>query len=421
MLNLDKNVKILLQNKFLEKIMANVLDTLKARGFIKQTIYEDDLYKKLDEEKVAFYIGFDPTADSLHIGHYIPIMMMAHMQRAGHKPIALFGGGTGMIGDPSGRTDMRKMLTREQIDYNVGQFKKQMSRFISFEGENGAIVANNADWLLNLNYIDFLRDIGAYFSVNKMLAADCYKQRLEKGLTFLEFNYMLMQGYDFLYLNNHYNCVLELGGDDQWSNMLAGVDLIRRKEGKDAFCATCTLLLNSEGKKMGKTAKGALWLDENKCSPYDFFQYFRNVEDVKVAECMKLLTFMELEEIKALTSSGADINKAKEILAYEVTKLVHGKETADTVIAQVKAAFSGDVSAMKQLKVAKTNDVPELLVLAGFAKSKGEGRRLIEGGGVLVDEIRLEKGQLELPSDIFEKGDFVLHKGKKAHVRVIFE
>lgn len=398
----------------------NVLDTLKARGFIKQTIYEEDLYKLLDTEKVAFYIGFDPTADSLHIGHYIPIMMMAHMQRAGHKPIALFGGGTGMIGDPSGRTDMRKMLTREQIDYNIAQFKKQMSRFITFEGENGAIMANNADWLLDLNYIDFLRDIGAYFSVNKMLTAECYKQRLEKGLTFLEFNYMLMQGYDFLYLNKHYNAKLELGGDDQWSNMLAGVDLIRRKEGKDAFCATCTLLLNSEGKKMGKTAKGALWLDENKCSPYDFFQYFRNVEDCKVAECMKLLTFMELDEIADLTAEGRDINKAKERLAYEVTALVHGKEKAEEVLSQVRGAFSGDISAMPKLETEKTKDVPELLLRAGFAKSKGEGRRLIDGGGVLINEVKLEKGQLELPDEIYEKGDFVLHKGKKAHVRVIF-
>ncbi len=398
----------------------NVLDTLKARGFIKQTIYEEDLYKLLDEEKVSFYIGFDPTADSLHIGHYIPIMMMAHMQRAGHRPIALFGGGTGMIGDPSGRTDMRKMLTKEQIDFNISKFKEQMSRFITFEGENGAIMANNADWLANLNYIDFLRDIGAYFSVNKMLTAECYKQRLEKGLTFLEFNYMLMQGYDFLYLNKHYGAKLELGGDDQWSNMLAGVDLIRRKEGKDAFCATCTLLLNSEGKKMGKTAKGALWLDENKCSPYDFFQYFRNVEDCKVAECMKLLTFMDLEEIADLTAEGKDINKAKERLAYEVTALVHGKEKADKVLTQVRGAFSGDISAMPKLETEATKDVPELLVRAGFAKSKGEGRRLIDGGGVLINDTKLASGQLELPEEAFEKGDFVLHKGKKAHVRVIF-
>ncbi len=399
--------------------MANVLDVLRARGFIKQTIYDEDLYKMLDTEKVAFYVGFDPTADSLHIGHYIPIMAMAHMQRAGHKPIALFGGGTGMIGDPSGRTDMRKMLTREQIDYNISKFREQMSRFISFEGENGAIMANNADWLLNLNYVDFLREIGVHFSVNRMLTAECFKQRLEKGLSFLEFNYMLMQGYDFLYLNQKYGCKLELGGDDQWSNMLAGVDLIRKKEGKDAFCMTCTLLLNSEGKKMGKTAKGALWLDEEKCSAYDFFQYFRNVEDVKVAECMKLLTFMELDEIAELTKEGANINLAKERLAYEVTALVHGKEKADKVIAQVKAAFSGDVSAMPSITVPATKSIPDLMVLANFAKSKGEARRLIEGGGVIVDGQKASG--LEISDEVLAKGDFVLQKGKKFHVRVIFE
>ena len=399
--------------------MANVLDVLRERGFIKQTIYDEDLYKMLDTEKVAFYVGFDPTADSLHIGHYIPIMAMAHMQRAGHTPIALFGGGTGMIGDPSGRTDMRKMLTREQIEYNISKFREQMSRFISFEGENAAIMANNADWLLNLNYVDFLREIGVHFSVNRMLTAECFKQRLEKGLSFLEFNYMLMQGYDFLYLNQKYGCKLEVGGDDQWSNMLAGVDLIRKKEGKDAFCMTCTLLLNSEGKKMGKTAKGALWLDEEKCSPYDFFQYFRNVEDVKVAECMKLLTFMPLDEIAELTKEGANINFAKERLAYEVTKLVHGQEKADTVIAQVKAAFSGNVDAMPKLTVAPTKSIPDLMVMANFAKSKGEARRLIEGGGVIVDGQKASG--LEISDQVFAKGDFVLQKGKKFHVRVIFQ
>ncbi len=399
--------------------MANVLDVLRARGFIKQTIYDEDLYKMLDTEKVAFYVGFDPTADSLHIGHYIPIMAMAHMQRAGHKPIALFGGGTGMIGDPSGRSDMRKMLTREQIDYNISKFREQMSRFISFEGENGAIMANNADWLLNLNYVEFLRDIGVHFSVNKMLTAECFKQRLEKGLSFLEFNYMLMQGYDFLYLNQKYGCKLEVGGDDQWSNMLAGVDLIRKKEGKDAFCMTCTLLLNSEGKKMGKTAKGALWLDEEKCSAYDFFQYFRNVEDVKVAECMKLLTFMELDEIAELTKEGANINLAKERLAYEVTKLVHGQEKADKVIAQVKAAFSGNIDAMPKAEVEPTKSIPDLMVAVNFAKSKGEARRLIEGGGVIVDGQKATG--LEISDEVFAKGDFVLQKGKKFHVRVIFK
>jgi len=324
-----------------------------------------------------------------------------------------------MIGDPSGRSDMRKMLTKEQIDYNISKFKEQMSRFITFEGENAAIMANNADWLLNLNYVEFIRDIGVHFSVNRMLSAECFKQRLEKGMTFLEFNYMLMQGYDFLYLNQKYGCKLEVGGDDQWSNMLAGVDLIRKKEQKDAFCLTCTLLLNSEGKKMGKTQKGALWLDEEKCSVYDFFQYFRNVEDVKVAECMKLLTFMDLSEINELTKEGANINFAKERLAYEVTKLVHGQEKADKVLAQVKAAFSGDVSQMATLEVDATKAIPDLLVLANFAKSKGEARRLIEGGGVIVDGEKATS--LEISDEVFAKGDFVLQKGKKAHVRVIFK
>ena len=306
--------------------MKNVFDVLKERGFVKQTIYEDELIKKLSEESVSFYVGFDPTADSLHIGHYIPIMAMAWMQKFGHKPIALFGGGTAMIGDPSGRSDMRQMMTVETIQHNVDCFKKQMSRFINFEGENGAIIANNADWLMNLNYVNFIRDIGSYFSVNKMLTAECFKQRMEKGLTFLEFNYMLMQGYDFLYLNQNYGCMLQVGGDDQWSNMLAGVDLIRRKEKKDAYCLTCTLLLNSEGKKMGKTQKGALWLDEKKTSPYDFYQYFRNVEDVKVEECMRLLTFMDLEEIKELTKYQDErMNQAKERLDYAKKLLTENK------------------------------------------------------------------------------------------------
>ncbi|MBQ7340078.1 MAG: tyrosine--tRNA ligase [Clostridia bacterium] len=404
--------------------MKNVFDVLKERGFIKQTIYEDELYKMLGEESVPFYIGFDPTADSLHIGHYIPIMAMAWMQRFGHKPIALFGGGTGMIGDPSGRSDMRQMLTRETIEHNIDCFKKQMSRFIKFEGENAAIIANNADWLLNLNYVDFLRDIGAYFSVNKMLTAECFKQRMEKGLTFLEFNYMLMQGYDFLYLNQNYGCVLELGGDDQWSNMLAGVDLIRRKERKSAFCLTCTLLLNSEGKKMGKTQKGALWLDENKCSVYDFYQYFRNVEDVKVEECMRLLTFMDMEEIKELTKYNDErMNKAKERLAFEVTKLVHGEEKALEAERQAKAAFGGgDESNMPTVEIDKaTKYVSDVLVLAGQAKSKGEAKRLIEGGGVSINQDKIVDAFAKIQETLKEKGEFILHKGKKVHIKIILK
>ncbi len=401
----------------------SVYDVLKERGFIKQTIYDEDLQKMLAEEKVSFYVGFDPTADSLHIGHYIPIMAMAWMQKFGHTPIALFGGGTGMIGDPSGRTDMRSMMTVETIDHNVECFKKQMSRFIRFDGENAAIIANNKDWLLSLNYVEFLRDIGVYFSVNKMLTAECYKQRLEKGLTFLEFNYMLMQGYDFLKLNDLYGCKLELGGDDQWSNMLAGVDLIRRKKQKDAFCLTCTLLLNSDGKKMGKTQKGALWLDENKCPVYDFYQYFRNVEDCKVAECMRLLTFMDMEEIAELTAYNDErINAAKERLAYEVTKLVHGEEKAEECRRQAKAAFSGDESNMPTFEIpATTTFIPEILTLVKAAPSKGEARRLIEGGAVSVGDKKITAADMMLPGDIVEKGEFVLNKGKKFHVKVVLK
>ena len=401
----------------------NVYDVLKERGFIKQTIYDEDLRKMLSEEKVSFYVGFDPTADSLHIGHYIPIMAMAWMQKFGHTPIALFGGGTGMIGDPSGRTDMRSMMTVETIDHNVECFKKQMSRFIRFDGDNAAIIANNKDWLLSLNYVEFLRDIGVYFSVNKMLTAECYKQRLEKGLTFLEFNYMLMQGYDFLKLNELYGCKLELGGDDQWSNMLAGVDLIRRKKQKDAFCLTCTLLLNSDGKKMGKTQKGALWLDENKCPVYDFYQYFRNVEDCKVAECMRLLTFMDMEEIAELTQYNDErINAAKERLAYEVTKLVHGEEKAEECRRQAKAAFSGDASNMQTFEIpAATTFLPEIMTLVKAAPSRGEARRLIEGGAVSVDDVKIDAANMTLSDEVVKKGEFVLHKGKKFHVKVVLK
>jgi len=350
-------------------------------------------------------------------------MAMAWMQKFGHTPIALFGGGTGMIGDPSGRTDMRTMMTEETIDHNVECFKKQMSRFINFEGENAAIIANNKDWLLSLNYVEFLRDIGVYFSVNKMLTAECYKQRLEKGLTFLEFNYMLMQGYDFLKLNDTYGCKLELGGDDQWSNMLAGVDLIRRKKQQDAFCLTCTLLLNSDGKKMGKTAKGALWLDENKCPVYDFYQYFRNVEDCKVAECMRLLTFMDMEEIAELTAYNDErINAAKERLAYEVTKLVHGEEKAEECRRQARAAFSGDSANMPTFEIpATTTFIPEILTIVKAAPSRGEARRLIEGGAVSIDDTKLSAGEMTLSDEIIKKGEFVLHKGKKFHVKVVLK
>ena len=404
--------------------MKNVFDVLKERGFIKQTVYEDELYEMLGKDSVPFYIGFDPTADSLHIGHYIPIMAMAWMQKYGHKPIALIGGGTAMIGDPSGRSDMRSMMTKETIQHNCDCFKKQMGRFIRFEGENAAIMANNADWLLKLNYVDFLRDIGVHFSVNKMLTAECFKSRMEKGLSFLEFNYMLMQGYDFLKLCEDYGVLLQLGGDDQWSNMLAGANLIRKKANKSAFAMTFTLLLTSEGKKMGKTAKGALWLDENKTTPYEFYQYFRNVEDVKVEECLRLLTFMEMHEIKELTKYNDErMNVANERLAYEVTKLVHGEEKALEARKQARAAFGkGSLEDMPTVEMdASVNQVFDLLINCAQAKSKGEAKRLIEGGGVSIDDVKITDAFGVIPEEIKAKGEFILHKGKKVHIKVVLK
>ena len=399
--------------------MKNVFDVLKERGYIKQTVYEDELYKMLGEGSVTFYTGYDPTADSLHVGHFVTLMAMAHMQRAGHRPIVLFGGGTGMVGDPSGRTDMRQMMTRETVAHNVECFKKQIGRFID-TSDGKAIFADNGDWLLNLNYVDFLREIGSVFSVNKMLTAECFKQRLEKGLSFLEFNYMLMQAYDFLHLNRKYGCVLQMGGDDQWSNMLAGVDLIRRKEQKPAYCATFQLLTTSDGRKMGKTAKGAVWLDENKTSPYDFFQYWRNVEDDRVDVCMKLLTFMDLDEIAELTKHKDErMNAAKERLAYEVTAIVHGKEKADEVLRQVRAAFSQDESSMPTIEMERTQSVIDVLMAAGQAKSRGEARRLIEGGGVSVGDRKILRFDDVLTEE--EMQGFVLHKGKKVHVKITFK
>ncbi len=399
--------------------MKNVLDVLKERGYVKQVVFEDELYELLGRESVTFYTGYDPTADSLHVGHFVALMAMAHMQRAGHRPVVLIGGGTAMVGDPSGRTDMRSMLTKEAIRYNVDCFKKQMSRFIDFS-DGKAIVADNADWLCKLNYVDFLRDVGACFSVNQMLTAECFKQRLERGLSFLEFNYMLMQGYDFLELNKRYNCVLQAGGDDQWSNMLAGADLIRRKTGQKAYALTFALLTTSEGKKMGKTAKGAVWLDPNKTSPFYFFQYWRNVEDDRVATCMKLLTFMELDEITALTAhSDERMNAAKERLAYEVTALVHGNEVADEVLKQVKASFSMDVANMPVAEISEPANIIDILVKCGQAKSNGEARRLVDGGGVAVNDDRITSYAWALPAEILSKGEFVLHKGKKVHLRVI--
>lgn len=401
--------------------MANVLDTLKQRGYVKQTVYEDELYKMLEENSVTFYTGYDPTADSLHVGHFVTLMAMAHMQKAGHRPIVLIGGGTAMVGDPSGRTDMRSMMTKETIAHNVECFKKQMSRFIDVS-DGKAIFVNNADWLCDLNYVDFLREIGTCFSVNKMLTAECFKQRLEKGLSFLEFNYMLMQAYDFLVLNRKYGCCLQMGGDDQWSNMLAGADLIRRKEGKPSYAVTFSLLTTSEGKKMGKTAKGAVWLDAEKTSPFDFFQYWRNIEDDRVEMCMKMLTFMDLDEIASLTKyKDQRMNAAKERLAYEVTAIVHGKEVADSVLTQVRASFSQDLDNMPVVNMAPTSDIVEVLINAGQCKSKGEARRLIDGGGVSVNDTKILRFDEPISADAVDKGEFVLHKGKKVHLRVVFK
>ena len=395
--------------------MQNVMDTLRARGFIKQTVYEDELHEKLGSESVPFYIGFDPTADSLHVGHFLTLIAMRHMQDAGHRPIILIGGGTGMIGDPSGRTDMRSMMTRETVEYHVECFKKQMARFIRFEGENGAIVVNNADWLLNLNYVDFLRDVGVYFSVNKMLTAECYRSRMEKGLTFLEFNYMLMQAYDFLVLNRKYGCLLQMGGDDQWSNILAGADLIRRKERKAAFAMTFTLLTTSEGKEMGKTQKGAVWLDENKTSPYEFYQYWRNTADADVEKCLKLLTFLPLEEIAALCEHKDErINRAKEVLAYELTKLVHGEEKAKAAETQARAAFGGEGDMPERAIPADTQTVLQALIATGLCKSNGEARRLVEQGGVTVNGEKVTDAGAAIPAL-----PFTLFKGKKVRVKVV--
>ena len=395
--------------------MGNVMDTLRARGFIKQTVYEEELYEKLGKESVPFYIGFDPTADSLHVGHFMQLIAMKHMQDAGHKPIILIGGGTAMIGDPSGRTDMRSMMTKETIAYHVECFKKQMSRFISFEGENGAVIVNNADWLLGLNYIDFLRDIGVHFSVNKMLTAECFKSRMERGLSFLEFNYMLMQAYDFLVLFKKYGCALELGGDDQWSNILAGADLIRRKEQKPAFAMTFTLLTTSEGKKMGKTQKGAVWLDENKTPPYEFYQYWRNTDDADVEKCLKLLTFVPLETIAELTRYKDErMNAAKEVLAFELTKMVHGEEKAEAARSQARAAFGGEGEMPEREISAENTTVLQALVATGLCKSNGEARRLVEQGGVTLDGEKVTDANAPLPAS-----PFTLFKGKKVRLKVV--
>jgi len=411
----------------LEEIMDNynVYDVLKERGFLKQLTHEEEMKEIFAKEKVAFYIGFDPTADSLHIGHFIAMMFMSHMQKAGHRPIALVGGGTAMIGDPSGRTDMRKMLTKEEIDHNISCIKGQLSRLIDFSDDK-AILENNADWLLDLNYVDFIRDIGSHFSVNRMLTAECFKQRLEKGLSFLEFNYMLMQGYDFYVLNKKYDCTMELGGDDQWSNILAGMELIRRKEGKSAYGMTCSLLTNSEGNKMGKTANGAVWLDPNKTSPFEFYQYWRNIDDADVEKCLCLLTFVPMDEVRRLSAlEGAEINEAKKVLAYEVTKLIHGEEEAEGAKKAAEALFSGGVDMSNVPTVEIAEDMKSALILdiiaqTGIVPSKKEGRRLIEQGGLTINDIKIEDVNETFNESYLEKDGYALIKrGKKKFYKLV--
>ena len=408
--------------------MQNVFDLLEERGFIEQSTNAEEVRSLLGAGPVTFYIGFDPTADSLHVGHFIQVMVMMHMQRAGHRPIALIGGGTTMVGDPSGRTDMRTMMTQETIAANAEKFKKQLSRFIDFDTKDGAIMVNNADWLLPLNYIEFLRDYGRFFSVNRMLTAECYKSRMEKGLTFLEFNYMLMQSYDFLELYRRYGAILEMGGNDQWSNILAGADLIRRVEGAPAHALTFKLLTTSAGVKMGKTVGGAVWIDPEKTSPYSFYQYWRNIDDADVANCLALLTFLPMEEVRAITDMehGADINKAKERLAYEVTALVHGEEEAQKSQAAAKALFGGggDLSNMPTTQIPGTEfgegmDIVALLQRCQLVSSSSEARRLIKDGGVYLNNQRVASHeQLVTKARLFPEGYVLLRKGKKVFHKV---
>jgi tyrosyl-tRNA synthetase len=403
-----------------------VYEELKARGLIAQVTDEPEIRDLVNNGKAVFYIGFDPTADSLHVGHFMALCLMKRLQMAGNKPIALIGGGTGMIGDPSGRSDMRQMLTPETIQHNCDCFKKQMSRFIDFS-DGKALMVNNADWLMDLNYIQLLREVGACFSVNRMLTAECYKQRMEKGLSFLEFNYMIMQSYDFYELFQKYGCNMQFGGDDQWSNMLGGTELIRRKLGKDAYAMTITLLLNSEGKKMGKTQSGAVWLDENKTSPFEFYQYWRNVDDADVLKCIRMLTFLPLEEIEKMESwEGSELNRAKEILAYELTALVHGEEKATKAQEAARALFSGAADTENMPTVALNADdftdgqiaVNEIMLKAGLVKSKGEARRLIQQGGVSIDDQKVTDPVAVVSHETLEKGHIILKKGKKVFYKV---
>ncbi|WP_276840179.1 tyrosine--tRNA ligase [Anaerovibrio lipolyticus] len=403
---------------------TSVFDVLKERGYIAQCTNEDEVRAMLENEKVTFYIGFDPTADSLHVGHFLGLMVMSHLQKAGHRPVCLVGGGTGTVGDPSGRSDMRKMLTDEDIEYNCNQFKKQMARFIDFS-DGKALMVNNGDWLRKLNYIDLLREVGAHFTVNRMLAAECYKNRMEKGLTFLEFNYMIMQSYDFLELYRRYNLKLEMGGDDQWSNIIGGVELTRRITGDAVYGLTFTLLTKSDGQKMGKTAGGALWLDKEKTSPYDFYQYWRNVDDADVERCLALLTFLPMEEVHRLGAlEGQEINEAKKVLAYEVTKLVHGQEEADKAKAAAEAVFGGSGSSENMPTVELTAEdaakkLVDVLVAAEVFGSKGEARRLIQQNGLSLNDEKVTDPDYTLSEGDFTDGEAIVKKGKKKFYRLL--
>lgn len=402
--------------------MENIYDVLKERDLIKQITFEDEFKEMVKNKKTSVYLGIDPTADSIHIGHFIPLMMMSYFQKCGHRPIILIGGGTAFIGDPSGKTDMRKMLTKEEISKNVDNIIKQVSKFISFEGENAAIIVNNGDWILDLNYMEFIRTYGVYFNVNHMLSAECFKQRMEKGLTFFELNYMLMQSYDFLHLFETEGCMVEIGGDDQWSNMLAGVDLIRKIHKNGSFCVTCPLLLNSEGKKMGKTVKGALWLDANKTTPYEFYQYWRNIQDSEVYDVLRMLTYLPMEEVTKLANlKDEKINEAKKIAAFEITKLIHGEEEAIKAREATEALFEGkgSIENMPKIKLENSN-VPliDVLVTTELAPSKGQARKLIEQGGITLNDVKVEDTAYVLDEKDFTEGYAILKKGKKVFYKI---
>ena len=410
-----------------------VYTELERRGLIAQVTHPEKVKDLLENDKISFYIGFDPTADSLHVGHFLQMVIMAHMQKAGHRPIALMGGGTAMIGDPSGRTDMRKMLTKEDIDHNVSCFKKQFQGLIDFS-EGKALMVNNGDWLLNLNYVEFLRDIGVHFSVNNMLRAECFKKRLEKGLSFLEFNYMLMQGYDFYKLHKDYGCKIELGGDDQWSNILAGMELVRRKDAEEVYGMTFALLTTSAGVKMGKTQGGAVWLDPNKTSPFEFYQYWRNVDDADVYRCLKMLTFISVEEIEAMeakfkaSGDAKDVNEAKTTLAYELTKMVHGVEEADKAKEAAQALFAngGNTADMPSSEMAKADfengmAILDVMIAAGLIPSKGEGRRLVQQGGVSVNNNKITDPFANIDLSMFENDEIIIKKGKKTYHKIVIK